>query len=301
MKAKIILNPYANRWGAKKRVTAVEEAFKASGLDFDLELIPEPRQGTGLALAAVEAGYDMIIAAGGDGTVNEVVNGLIQAAGDGPTVPFGVLPIGTGNDFNDMAKLPRDITQAVRNFKAGHTRQVDAGRVVFDGRTHYFDNNCAAAMEPLVTIENERLIKLSGNIRYIVALVKALVKLKAWDMQIDWGEGSYEGPVYLLSICNSPRTGGLFPMAPNASLSDGLFDFVLAPEISKLTVLSVLARLFRGTHIHHKDVTYGRSSHIAIKSKPGSPIHADGEVLTESAVEIVYDILPGKITLLSQK
>ena len=301
MKAKIILNPYANRWGAKKRVTAVEEAFKTADLDFDLSLIPEPRQGTRLALEGIEAGYDMIVAAGGDGTVNEVVNGLIQAAGDGPTIPFGVLPIGTGNDFNDMAKLPRNIAEAAKIFAAGHTQQIDAGRVVFDGKTHYFDNNCAAAMEPLVTIENERLIKLSGNIRYIVALVKALVKLKAWDMEIDWGEGSYNGPVYLLSICNSPRTGGLFPMAPNALLSDGLFDFVLAPEISKLTVLSVLARLFRGTHIHHKDVTYGRSAHISIKSKPGSPIHADGEVLTEGATEIVYDILPGKITLLSPK
>jgi diacylglycerol kinase (ATP) len=243
----------------------------------------------------------MVIAAGGDGTVNEVVNGLIQAAGDGPTIPFGVLPIGTGNDFNDMAKLPRKIEEVVKNFVAGHTQQIDAGRVTFDGQTHYFDNNCAAAMEPLVTIENNRLVKLSGNIRYIVALVKALVKLKAWDMKIDWGEGSYEGPVYLLSICNSPRTGGLFPMAPKALLSDGLFDFVLAPEISKLTVLAVLARLFRGTHIHHKDVTYGRSPRITITSSPGSPIHAEGEVLTESAVEINYDILPGKITLLSPK
>lgn len=299
MKAKIILNPYANRWGAKKRVTAVEEACRTAGLDFDLTIIPEPRYGTRLALESVDAGYDMVIAAGGDGTVNEVVNGLILAAGDGPTIPFGVLPIGTGNDFNDMAKLPRNLNDAARSFVAGNTKQIDAGKVSFDGTIHYFDNNCAAAMEPLVTIENERLVKLSGNIRYIVALIKALAKLKAWDMKITWEGGGYEGPIYLLSICNSPRTGGLFPMAPDASLNDGLFDFVLAPEISKLTVLAVLARLFRGTHIHHKDVTYGRSPYLSIESKPGSPIHADGEVLTEAASEIFYNILPGKITLVS--
>ena len=299
MKTKIILNPYADRWGAKKCVASVEEACRAAGLDFDLTLIPKPRQGTQMAIEAVDAGYEMVIAAGGDGTVNEVVNGLIAAAGDGPTIPFGVLPIGTGNDFNDMAKLPRNITEAVEIFMVGHTRQIDAGRVRFDAKTHFFDNNCAAAMEPLVTIENEKLIKLSGNIRYIVALVKALAKLKAWQMKITWDGGGYEGPIYLLSVCNSPRTGGLFPMAPSASLSDGLFDFVMAPEISKLTVLAVLARLFRGTHIDHKDVTYGRTTHISIISEPGSPIHADGEVLTEAASEITYDILPGKITLLS--
>jgi diacylglycerol kinase (ATP) len=299
MKAKIILNPYANRWGAKKRVEAVEEALRTAGLDFDLVLIPEPKKGTGLAIEAVDAGYDMVIAAGGDGTVNEVVNGLIQAAGDGPTVPFGVLPIGTGNDLNDMAKLPRNISESAKIFAAGQTRQIDAGRVQFDGTVHYFDNNCAAAMEPLVTIENEKLVKLSGNIRYVVALIKALRDLKAWNMKISWDGGGYEGPIYLLSLCNSPRTGGVFPMAPDASLSDGLFDFVMAPEISKLAVLAVLARLFRGTHLHHKQGTHGRTTHVSLVSEPGTPIHADGEVLTESATEIIYDILPGKITLLA--
>lgn len=299
MKAKIILNPYANRWGAKKQVDAVEEALRTADLDFDLVLIPGPKQGTQLAIEAADAGYDMVIAAGGDGTVNEVLNGLIQTAGDGPTVPFGILPIGTGNDLNDMAKLPRNIKESAKLFAAGHTRQIDAGRVQFDGKVHYFDNNCACAMEPLVTIENEKLVNLSGNIRYVVALVKALRDLKAWTMKINWDGGGFEGPIYLLSICNSPRTGGVFPMAPDASLSDGLFDFVMAPEISKLAVMAVLARLFRGTHLQHEKVTHGRSAHISLVSEPGTPIHADGEVLTESATEIIYDILPGKITLLS--
>jgi diacylglycerol kinase (ATP) len=299
MKAKIILNPYANRWGAKKRIAAVEEACRQAGLEYDLVIIPRSGLGKQMAIEGVEAGYDLIVAAGGDGTVNEVVNGLITAAGEGPTHPLGILPIGTGNDLSDMAKLPRNLVEAARSIAAGHTRQIDAGQVTFDGTVHYFDNNCAAAMEPMVTIENERLIRLSGNIRYIVALVKGLVKLKAWQMQITWDGGGYEGPVYLLSVCNSPRTGGLFPMAPDALLNDGLFDFVMAPEISKLTVLAVLARLFQGTHIHHKRVTYGRTTQLQIKSLPGTPIHADGEVLTEAATTVTYKILPGKITLIT--
>ena len=107
------------------------------------------------------------------------------------------------------------------------------------------------------------------------------------------------GPIFLLSVCNSPRTGGLFYMAPEASLTDGLFDIVLAPEIPKRTVLAILPRLFNGSHIQHPAIFHTRSPWLRLDSTPGTPIHADGEVLTESATHVEYQILPGRITLLS--
>ncbi len=293
MKVKVILNPYANRWGAKERVAAVRDAFAVSGVQADLVVTSVAGQGKPEAIQAVKHGYDAVVAAGGDGTVNEVVNGLIVAAGDKPTVPLGVLPIGTGNDMADMAGLPRGLETAVSVIVNGKSRQIDAGRV----NNHFFHNNCAVAMEPMVTVENNKITNLSGNIRYIVALVKALAKLKAWHMKITWDGGGYEGPSYLLSVCNSPRTGGIFYMAPQARLDDGVFDFVFAPEVPKRTVLVILARLFRKTHITHPNVTYGRTAHLTIHSTPGTPIHADGELLTESETAVTYEILPGKITL----
>lgn len=294
MKVKVILNPYANRWGAKSKAAAIQTALQAAGLQPDFLMTTKPKQATHEAELAVAAGYEAVIAAGGDGTLNEVVNGLIVAAGDKPTIPLGVLPIGTGNDFNDMAGLPRDLESAVKVFAAGRTRQVDAGRV----NNHFFHNNCAVAMEPMVTIENNKITRLSGNLRYVAALVKALIKLQAWQMKISWDGGGYEGPTYLLSVCNGPRTGGVFYMAPHAKTNDGLFDYVFVPEISKLEVLAILPRLFKGSHIHHPKVSYGKTSQLTIHSTPGTPIHADGEVLTESAAEVRYTILPGKITLL---
>lgn len=267
-------------------------------MDFDLVHTSAPGHGAREAASAVTENYDIVVAAGGDGTVSEVVNGLISAA-NGTTLPLGVIPIGTGNDFSDMAGLPRDVPRAVRTIAAAHTRPVDAGQIDADGDTHYFDNNCALAMEPLVSIENMRLTRLSGNIRYVVAMIKALLKLKAWHMRINWDGGGYEGPAYLLSVCNGPRTGGMFPMAPGAEMDDGLFDFVFAPELPKSTVLSIVARLFRGNHIHHEAVTFGRTSQLTITSKPGTPIHADGELLTESAGRVEYRVLPGKITLVA--
>jgi diacylglycerol kinase (ATP) len=198
-----------------------------------------------------------------------------------------------------MAQLPRSLIQSANVVSLGNTRQVDAGRVILDGQTYFFDNNCALAMEPMVTIENINMTRLSGTVRYLVATIKALLKLKAWHMRVTWDDGQYEGPVYLLSICNSPRTGGVFYMAPAAKMDDGLLDFVLAPQVSKATVLTLVPRILKGTHINHPQVIYGRSSQLAVESEPATPVHADGEVLTRGASRIRYDLLPGKITLLS--
>jgi diacylglycerol kinase (ATP) len=300
MRVQIILNPYANRWRAQSKIPQIEEACTKVGLDYDLFVLPSAGQGKKAAIAAVESGYDVVVAAGGDGTVNEVLNGLIAVAGDGATPPLGVIPLGTGNDFNDMNHLPRVLLDSVSTIAKGNSRQIDAGLVVWDGHKHYFGNNCALAMEPMVTIENVRITRISGNLRYLVALVKALVKLKAWDFSTSWDAGKSEGPMFLLSVCNSPRTGGIFPMAPNAQTDDGQFDVVSLPEVSKMTVLKLLPRLLRGTHINYGQVSCIRTPQISVSSSPGTPIHADGEVLTDSASEISFEVLPKKITLISK-
>ena len=293
MKIKVILNPYANRWRAGSRLAEVQAAFAAAGLTPDIVQTKKPVEAISLAETAVSEGYDAVVAAGGDGTLSEVANGLLRAAGDGPTVPFGILPIGTANDFSDMVGLPRDLTQAVQIIARGQTRQIDAGRI----NDHFFINNCAVAMEPMITLENIRMKRLSGELRYVVALLKGLIKLKAWNMQVRWDDGGHDGPAYLLSVCNGPRTGGFY-MAPDAVVDDGLFDFVFAPMVPKLTVIAILIRLFRKTHIFHPQVVYGRATHISITSSPGTPIHADGEIIAEAATQIEYQILPGKLTLL---
>ncbi len=298
MKAKIILNPYANRWRAKEKVEAIKAACTAVSLDYDLTITQAPADGTDIARNAVRDGYDAVVAAGGDGTISEVVNGLIQAGAAEQTVPFGIIPIGTANDFSLMVGIPSQLSDAVQLIAAGKTRQIDGGQIDLNGRTHYFINNSAVAMEPMITLEHIKMTRLSGEIRYYVALVRGIIKLKAWQMGIRWDDGGYDGPTYLLSVCNSPRTGG-FMMAPGALVDDGQFDFVLAPEVPKRTVLAILLRLLRGTHVQHPKVTFGRTSRLTIASKPGTPIHADGEIIGETETAVTYQILPRKITLLT--
>ena len=320
MDAVAILNPYANRWNARARRSRVVEALHQAGVRFETVETAGPGDATGLARAAAEAGASAVVAIGGDGTVSEVANGLLLAAGAGVTVPMGVIPQGTGNDFADMAGLPRDPCAAARVIAGGHVRAIDvalvtyghvAGVPVLDpagvpARTgaaiaarRFFDNNCALAMEPLVTIENTRIRRVSGNLRYILALLRALRKLQVWHMRVAWDEGSYEGPVHLLSVCNSPRCGGLFRMAPGALMDDGLLDVVLAPRLSRWDILTILPRLLRGTHLGHPRVEHFRTRHLHVESTPPTPIHADGEVLAAAATRIDYDTLPGKLMLLA--
>lgn len=294
MKTKVILNPYSNRWGAKDSIPQVERALNDVQLDYDLAVTSAPGEGIVLAETAVAEGFEAVVAAGGDGTINEVINGVLRATQEGPTIPFGILPLGTANDFNLMAGLPGTIADAAEVIAQGTTRQIDAGKV----NNRFFINNSAAAMEPMVTLENIRMKRLSGEIRYVVALIKAIVKIKAWQMHIEWDDGSFDGPVYLLSVCNSPRTGG-FTMAPGAMIDDGLFDFVLAPEVPKRTLLLLLLRLMQGTHVEHDAVTFARTTKLSLTSQPGTPVHSDGEVFTESASNVDFAIMPAKATLIS--
>ncbi|MCA9970389.1 MAG: diacylglycerol kinase family lipid kinase [Anaerolineales bacterium] len=295
MNAHLILNPYANRWQAGREANTMVAALRALGVTAQLHVTEKPGDGILLARQAAESGANAVLAAGGDGTINEVINGVLQATPAGePTLPFGILPVGTANDFSLMQGLPLQIVPAAEVIAAGQTRRIDAGEV--NGR--FFINNSAVAMEPMVTIENIRMTRLSGEVRYLVALVKAIAKLKAWQMQIRWDDGGYDGPAYLLSVCNGPRTGG-FQMAPQARFDDGLFDFVFAPEVPKRTVLAVLLKLMRGEHIHHPAVTYGRTTQITLTSMPGTPIHADGELFSEGETAVAYRILPGKVTLIA--
>ncbi len=294
MRIKVILNPYSNRWRAQKRIPEVEQALKAAQIEYELALTSKPHEGTSLAEAAVSEEFDAVVAAGGDGALNEVVNGMLRATPDGPTMPFGVLPLGSANDFNLMAGLPPTIAGAAKVIAQGHTRQIDAVQVTGG----FFINNSGLAMEPMVTIENIRMKRLSGEVRYFAALLKVIAKIKAWQMQVNWDDGFYEGPVYMLSVCNSPRTGG-FTMAPGAEIDDGRFDVVLAPEVPKLTLFHLLIRLMQGTHVQHDRVTFVRATHLSVNSQPGTPLHTDGEVISESLAAVEYQMLPGKLTVLA--
>ncbi len=308
MKAQIILNPFANSWGAQNHADAIRRAFDRANIAYDMLVTTRPHQATEVAHAASLNGVDMIVAAGGDGTINEVLNGMVRDD-NLPTKPLGIIPIGTGNDFSDMQGLNIGIEAMVQSFKQGNTRQIDVGRLTTSTISavsatsathhHYFDNNCALAMEPMIALTNQRNKRFKGRLGYIYAVLKALLNLQAWEMEVVWDGGRYDGRVLLFSVCNGPRTGSTFMMYPAAKVDDGILDVVMIPEVPMRTVLNILPRLLNGTHLRHPAVRSFQAREITIKSSPGTPIHADGEIIAEAAEHIHYQLLPGKLTLMT--
>ena len=218
MVAKVILNPYSARWKAKERWYEVAPLLRDAGVNFDVIQSTEKGQGIQLAEDAVRDGFSPIIAAGGDGTIGDVINGMMNAVGeDGPLPTFGILPLGTANDLVTNLGMSKDIGEACSTIAAGKTRMMDLCSV--NGR--YFANNAAIGLEPLVTVLQEQIGWLRGVPRYLYAALRGILQGTSWDAELKWDHGEYKGKISLVSVGNGPQTGGLFYMAPHADLFDG--------------------------------------------------------------------------------
>ncbi|MDX1615836.1 MAG: diacylglycerol kinase family lipid kinase [Candidatus Promineifilaceae bacterium] len=305
MKVNVILNPTARKNIAVRRRAAVTSALEAVSLSYRLTVTRTVEEACEQAQLAAARGFDAVVAAGGDGTVHTVANGLISATNNGArTLPLGILPLGTGNDFAEMAGLPGDLRTAAAVIAAGHVERIDAGLVTYwlpnEPHAHgcYFVNNCAVAMEPLVTLESARVRGLLGKWRYVVGVLRGFVRLRPWQMRISWHRGSFSAATYLLSVANTPRTGGQFMVAPGARLDDGLLDVVHAPVLPRWQVLALLPRLIAGTHVQHPSIRTEQTTCLDVESDPPTPVHADGELLCAEARHVRCQILPGKLSLL---
>ena len=292
--AKIIVNPYAGRWKAKLAIPEIERTCQKIGLDYELVVTGGPSHGIELAREAALAGFSPIVSAGGDGSISEVVNGLMQAASDGVAGPFGVIPLGSADDFADMLGLEKKVETACRVILTGYVRFIDVGCV--NGR--FFDNNSAIGLEPMVTITQAAMKRVKGTPRYVLAALKTILSHKPWHMRLTWDDGEYEGPAALVSVGNNRRTGGAFWMTPRAEPDDGYLDFVFTGKLGRLKLLRLLPTTFDGSHVERPEITYVRTTRLTIECDPPTPIQADGELFDLSATRIEYTILPGRLQLI---
>ncbi len=307
MTAKVIFNPYAGRWLALKRKEELVTALEVAGIDFELVSTGKHGDGIELAAKAVEQGYSPIIAAGGDGSVSEVVNGIMQAADSNGTVPpilLGVMPLGSANDFVYNLHLPKDLGEAGKIIAAGKYRAIDLCHVTTSetGQERYFDNNAAIGLEPYITLIQQRIIHVQGMFRYLLATLIGIRDNPRWLMHLTWEGGEFHGPVTLVTVGNCPRTGGLFYMAPHADPFDGKLTFVYGYMATRLQILKLLPRTMKsgsGSYVEHPNIHEIHSPWLKVVLDNPTPAHADGEIFAQSINEIEYRIIPEKLRVLS--
>jgi YegS/Rv2252/BmrU family lipid kinase len=298
MVAKVILNPYSNRWRSQERWPQAEAALKTAGVVFEVAVSQRKGQVVELAEEAARGGFSPIISAGGDGTISETVHGLIRASNsDREKVgPLGIIPLGSANDFVFNAGMPEDLDMAAQVIAGGKTRSIDLGNL--NGRC--FVNNSAAGLEPYVTIKHERIQWIKGMARYLVAAVWAIMDKPEWTGVVKWDGGEYSGPLTLVTIGNGRRTGGFF-MTPHADLTDGKLTLAYGYRGTRLGMFQALPRAFnedKGSYIEMEGMYELDTTKLSIRLDQPSPAHTDGELFPELVQDFDYSIQPGRLQLL---
>ncbi|MDP1779855.1 MAG: diacylglycerol kinase family lipid kinase [Anaerolineales bacterium] len=299
MTAKVILNPYSNRWNSKVRWPEAEAALQAAGVDFALDVSEHKGHIIELVKQAALDGFSPIIAAGGDGTIGEAANGLMQAAGsERDTVgPLGIMPTGSANDIVYSLGLPTDLNEAAKVIAMGKTRLIDLGKL--NGK--YFVNNSAAGLEPYVSIKHEKIKWIKGLARYLVAAVQGIMDKPEWSGEVHWDDGEYKGKFSMLSIGNGRRTGGFF-MTPHADMFDGKLTLAFGYRATRLGLFQALPRAFnedKGNYVEMEGMRELDTTKISIKLDKPSPAHTDGELFLEWIQNFEYEILPQRLKMLA--
>jgi YegS/Rv2252/BmrU family lipid kinase len=290
--ALVVFNPQAGRGSGRTRAAEVQQALHAAGIDYESVVSEDRGHAIELARRAALAGWELIVAAGGDGTVNEVVNGLMLAEAEGAYSRLGIMPIGSGNDFAGALGIPLDLRQAAQRLAQGQVRRVDLGRV--NGR--WFDNSVGIGFEATINVEAHRITWLRGQPQYFLAILRSISRPAYPRAKIGIDDGApFTKQVLIISVGNSHRTGGGFLVTPDAALDDGLLDLCIADAIPRRHILRLLPKVVRGTHRNEPVVQLTRIARLVVESEDPLPVHADGEMLWEDAHRVEITVEPARL------
>jgi diacylglycerol kinase (ATP) len=298
-KTLIILNPISGHGAGARLWPSIQTALRAGGIDYDLQQTSRPRQAVAVAEQAKESGYETLIAIGGDGTVNEVVNGLMHASKEKPCGTLGIIPIGSGNDFSRTLGLHADWRAAVQRLIAGRPTWIDIGKMIcdapapgYDAGTYYFVNAIDTGFGARTAQHAHDFRFLTGMPMYLAAIFKTLVYYSTPYVKIALNGRVIEQCSTMVAMNNGRQMGGGFKMAPTASLEDGLLDVMIADGLGRLGILSLLPKVMNGTHIGDRRVKCTQAPRIVIDSPDPLIVEADGEIPFVGAHHLEAQILP---------
>lgn len=297
---RVILNPVARHGAGASLRPRIEAELSARGVRFDIVETARTGHATELARDAAERGAGTIVAAGGDGTVHEVVNGIMTAGTAGVTL--GVLPIGTGNDFVKLVPGTATIGDACDTLAGGMSAPVDIGLVQWPGGSEYFVNAMGTGIDVEVVRRMRRVRFVPGGVLYIVALLRALAVYRPLRIRVRTGADTFDGGIMNLAVCNGPCIGGTFRICPDARHDDGLLDTCVIEEMPILRNARMVPRVVRGTHPGHDGVTMFRGTevHVSVTDGRQLPFQVDGELreAADGAAGILVSLAPDRLNVM---
>lgn len=289
----LIVNPAAGRGAGRRLARAVHRRLADLGMHATLRQAEAPGHITALVADALARGEPRIVIAGGDGSLNEAVNGYVGRAG--PEQALALVPIGTGNDFAKAAGIPRRWQDACEVVVHGTPRDVDAG--CCNGR--WFINGVGAGLDARVAQAASRVRWIRGSLTYAIGLLRVLADhRRPPNGIIEHDAGTYRGGITLVAIMNGRVLGGLFPIAPSADPADGELNLVIGSDLSRRQIVALLPALLRGRHLGRPRVTCVTTRDVRVRVDEPVPLQIDGEVLGAPVTEIAVTLAPAAVRLL---
>lgn len=299
-KIKLILNPTANH-GRSLQIAADLRSLVA-GLEADWSGTDYPAHATELARQAGEQGYDLVVAVGGDGTVHEVINGLMQVP-PGKRPALGIVPLGSGNDFAHILGIPEDPFEALHSALNGQPHSLDVGLVRDqNGRQEYFNNTLGIGFDAVVTIRSRKITLVHGFLMYFAAVVQTiLLNFEAMNLHVETDSETWDQSTLMLTLGNGPREGGGFLVTPEARYDDGLLNYATICKVSRPMMFRLIPEVMKGTHGRFKQVRMGVCRRMAVNSDRPLYVHLDGEIFAGFGAEarrLEIEIQPGAVRFL---
>lgn len=292
-KALVILNPVAGRGRLRREWPGMADALRAAGVAFEVAETRAPGEGVALAERAARE-FDVVIAAGGDGTVHEVANGLLRAQG---RAAFGVLPLGSGDDFVKMLPARDPVERIAR----GTPRPFDAGRISAGGATRYFANGMDIGFGAHGAYNVRKVPRfLTGFGAYLGTLAVTLLRypILRVSVQLDNGETVTQDTA-MTAVMNGRAFGGSFHVCPDARADDGELDVLVVEGVGRLEILGLVPKIMRGAHRGHPRLRLARARRVLIESADPLLVEADGEIAFEDVRRLEIDIVPAALRVLA--
>lgn len=285
----IIVNPTAGGNNAARMWPHIQERLGELGVRYDAALTERPGHAIALATEGVTRGYASIVSVGGDGTLNEVVNGIMNAPSP-HDVTVGVIAVGTGGDFVRMLGLPRAWPEACDRLIVQSTHLVDLGEAIYmteAGEAHrYFINVAGLGFDGEVAARtnNSPLKRIGGTLPFLTNLVLTLIAYSNKDVTVSVDDEQRPGRMNSVIVANGQWFGGGMWISPNSSADDGIFDVIIIGDVGKVELLQTMPRLYKGTHLTHPRLSAARAQTVRVVSQQVMWLQADGELLGRAPV-----------------